>query len=683
MAVNASTTTRTLAALRVRALSPAAVLTVLVGLSFLVRLAVVWQQATPTFYPDEYIYTELARSIATHGLPQIRDGAAHFPALLVPLLTAPAWLIHDVGAAYRVVQALQALAMSLVAIPVFLLGRTLRLSTRLSLGAAAVALVVPDYMLASYVISEPFAYPLALGAVAAGVSALERPAPRTQALFLALSALAAFARMQFVVLPIAYALALVAVGLREGRLRSALREQRLPLAVLGAGGVVVAIVGVGYYNHVFSIHPLRFLNAAGANALVLAYAAGWVIVPGALMGLALALARPRERGELCFAALTVALGAGLFAQAALYGTSVHERYLFYLVPLLALAFGAYVQRGWPHRTYHALVAAGLVTAATLEPLTSLSLRGETNAPVLLAVHWLRVHLDSFGGTSMLVLWIVGAASALLVLLSRRPQVATVFAFVLAGALAAAGYGLSSDFNRRNAATVRRESLPANRSWVDARGLRRTTLLQAYGGRREDALNELFWNRSVDRVAVLPGGLAVDAFDNPSVRVAPDGTLFVRNRALRGPLLVDNWNSTLVLTGARRLSGTVGYRLWAPVGTPRLSLYLAGRWTDGWLAPEARLNAWAAKGRTIRLTVTVPRGSGTTRLRITLPQGRVMRLTLAANVRRTVSIPVCTAGAWHATMRFSASGFVGTRLVGARSGEPKLVPGARCPASFGP
>ncbi|HSP70771.1 MAG TPA: hypothetical protein VLN26_00275, partial [Gaiellaceae bacterium] len=434
MAVNASTT-RTHESLRVRALSPAAVLTVLVGLSFLVRLAVVWQQATPTIYPDEYIYTELGRSIATHGLPLIRDGSAHFPALLAPLLTAPAWLIHDVGAAYRVVQALQALAMSLAAIPVFLLGRGLRLSNGLSLAAAAVALVVPDYMFASYVISEPFAYPLALGAVAAGVVALERPTLRTQGLFLALAGLAALARIQFVVLPAAFALALVAVGLRERRLRRALREQRLPLSLFGLGALAVGVVGVGYYNDIFSLHPVRWLNALGANALVLVYASGWVIVPGALVGLALALVRPRDRRELCFAALTAALGVGLFSQAALYGTSVHERYVFYLVPLLALAFGTYVRRGWPHRTYHALVAAALLTAATLEPLTSLSLRGESNAPVLLAVHWVRVHLNSFGGTSMLVLWVVGAASVLLVLLSRRPGAATVFALAFAVALA--------------------------------------------------------------------------------------------------------------------------------------------------------------------------------------------------------------------------------------------------------
>lgn len=680
MAVNATTTTRTLAALRVRALSPAAVLAVLVGLSFLVRLVVVWQQETPTIYPDEYIYTELARSISTHGLPQIRDGAAHFPALLVPLLTAPAWLIHDVGVAYRVVQALQALVMSLVAIPVFLLGRTLRLSTRLSLAAAAVALVVPDYAFAANLLSEPFTYPLALGAVAAGVVALERPTRRTQALFLGLSALAALARIQFAVLPVAFTLALVLVGLRERRLRAALREQRLPLALFAAGALVVGVVGVGYYNDVFSLHPVNWLSSAGTNALVLVFAAGWVIVPGALLGLVLALVRPRDRVELRFAALTLSVGLGLFFQASLYGAPVHERYVFYLVPLLALAFCLYVRRGWPYRTYHALAAAALLTAATLEPLTSLSLRGETNAPVLEAVHWARIHLVSFGGTSLIVLWVVGAGSALLVLLSRRPRLATVFAFGFAVALATTAYGLSSDLSRRNSVTVRHDVLPPNRSWVDAYGFRRVTLLQAYGGRRTDALNELFWNRSVSRVAVLPGGLGIDAFSAPRVRVTPDGALFADGRPLLGPLLVDNWNSTLVLTGARRLFGTVGYRLWEPTGTPRLSLYLAGRWTDGWLAPASRLNAWGAKGQTIRLAVAMPRGTGTTRLRITLPQGRVMRLTLAANTRRTISIPVCTAGAWHAGMRFSASGFVGTRVVSVRSREPKLVPGADCPAS---
>ena len=66
----------------------------------------------PALFPDEYIYSSIGRSIAESGEPLIRGGSAHFPALLQPIVTAPAWLIGDVGISFRLVQAIGALAMS-------------------------------------------------------------------------------------------------------------------------------------------------------------------------------------------------------------------------------------------------------------------------------------------------------------------------------------------------------------------------------------------------------------------------------------------------------------------------------------------------------------------------------------------------------------------------------------------
>ena len=153
----------------------------LVGASFVVRTALAWLRATPALFPDEYIYSSLGRSLAESGRPLIRGGSAHFPALLQPILTAPAWLIGDVGVAFRVVQTISALAMSLAAIPVYLLAIRLGLSRRVALALAALAVLVPDLMYASFVTSEPFAYPLVLATVAAASFALAQPTRRTQA----------------------------------------------------------------------------------------------------------------------------------------------------------------------------------------------------------------------------------------------------------------------------------------------------------------------------------------------------------------------------------------------------------------------------------------------------------------------------------------------------------------------
>src|SRR4029077_14252264 len=88
-------------------------------------VAALWH-TTPLYFPDEYIYGSIARSLAQSGKPMIRGSSAHFPAMLEPLLAAPFWLTHDAELAYRLTQAENALAMSLAAVPVYLLVRRLR-----------------------------------------------------------------------------------------------------------------------------------------------------------------------------------------------------------------------------------------------------------------------------------------------------------------------------------------------------------------------------------------------------------------------------------------------------------------------------------------------------------------------------------------------------------------------------
>ena len=80
--------------------------------SFLLRFVAALWHTTPLYFPDEYIYSGIARSLAESGKPLIRGSSAHFPALLEPLLAAPFWLTHDPALAYRLTQAENALAMS-------------------------------------------------------------------------------------------------------------------------------------------------------------------------------------------------------------------------------------------------------------------------------------------------------------------------------------------------------------------------------------------------------------------------------------------------------------------------------------------------------------------------------------------------------------------------------------------
>src|SRR5439155_18372757 len=120
-----------------------------------------------------------------------------------------------------------------------------------------------------------------------------------------------------------------------------------------------------------ALHVYSILHWLGLEAMLLAYSAGWVIVPGALAGLALALVRPLRRAELAFAVTTVLLAGALLLEAAQIADTdsqrFQERYLFTLVPLLAVAFGLYVKRGLPLRIPVGLCSAALLLLAARVP----------------------------------------------------------------------------------------------------------------------------------------------------------------------------------------------------------------------------------------------------------------------------------------------------------------------------
>ena len=339
-----------------RLATPPFVLAGIVALSSLFQTLLAWRRPTPGYFPDEYMYAELGRSLLESGSPLVRGESAHFLPLLYPLLTAPAWLWDDVEQAYRAIQAVNAVSMSLAAIPAFLLARRLRVGDRLALATAALAVLLPELLYSSSLLAETLAYPLALAAAAAAVAAVERPTLRLQLAVLAFSG-ARHADAP----PAGGAAALLPRRGRRGRAPrpAAARDPREHGLAVGAialalvAGLGAALAGtVGIYGDVtaYSVEPLVAVKGFGANALVLAYAAGWVIVPGASIGLALALARPRSRAESASRVFAVAALLLLLVQASVVGDAgrVQERYAMYALPLVVVAFALYASRGWPY-----------------------------------------------------------------------------------------------------------------------------------------------------------------------------------------------------------------------------------------------------------------------------------------------------------------------------------------------
>ena len=485
----------------------------LVGLSFVIRAALGWLRATPVYFGDEYLYSSLGRSIAESGRPLVRGHAANFPALLEPILTAPAWLIGDVGVAYHLVQTLGALAISLAAVPVYWLARRLDLGAGVALGIAALALVLPDLVYGTWIVAEPFAYPLALAAVAAAVAALERPTRRSQLAFVGLTALATFARIQFVLLPVCFVGAVLIGGVRERRVRAALREQLLPIAVLAVPTAIALVLGpsrvLAFYSGVVHVHlgPVALVERSGRNLLVLLFASGFALVPGALLGLGLAFARPRSRGELAFASMTLLVALLLLVEAGLFGAfeQVQERYLFYVLPLVAIAFGLYASRGWPFRLHHALLATGLVAITAVVPLAGYAAADEkAHSPLLYGVFRVEQWLGTPGNGSLAIALAGALAVTIVAACSRRPRLATAAGLSLAIAFAGGLGAATVLFDHENSRSVRQSFLPSDPSWVDHAHVGDVTLLRNIAGIRGSAFQQLFWNRSVKRLVLMPG-----------------------------------------------------------------------------------------------------------------------------------------------------------------------------------
>ena len=679
MAVDAASTTFAgLALTRVRAVPVRLALGGLVTLSCAVRVLAALAHATPLYFPEEYIYGTIARNVAQHGQIAVRGAPAHFPALLEPLLAAPFWLFGNAELAYRLTQGLNALAMSLAAVPLYLLCRRLGLGPWLSLGAAAVALASPDFLFTSFVLSDPIAYPLVITAVYLGVRALDRPTKKAQLAFLCVAGLAAFARIQYVVLPVAFLLAALIVDRRR------IARYWPTVAPLALPALAVAVLGtsrvLGYYSLVAHQHVpvLAAVKWAAIDTMMLAYSAGWILVPGALVGLALALARPRERVERAFAALSASLALLLFVEAAIYaarGTARYqERYLFVLLPLVAPLFGLYVRRGWPGRKTVALLAAAMLALSARVPLSGFTaVRNKQDSPFLFAVFRLE-HVFGVGTGTLLVAIAAGLLSVAAVVIARHRSGAAVALGLTAAVALAASFGAFA-FDRGSAAAVRASEHERDLSWIDRSGLRHVLLVQTQGGDSGEALSQLFWNGSVDRVGVLLAGEPLDAFPNLTTDVSSEGWLAIGGRRVSSPLLFNTFAARPQLAGMRELGHGGQFRLFAPAGVPRLSLLGSGLYHDGWLARGGVFRIWPnASGRargTLTLRLHLPPHTERTPMRFRW-DGHKQTVQVPAGGSRTVSFRFDTPGVFELHFSTTQTGTLDDgRAISVKSDEPVL------------
>jgi len=382
--------------------------------------------------------------------------------------------------------------------------------------------------------------------------------------------------------------------------------------------------------------------------MLLAYAVGFALVPGAIVGVVYALWKPQTRDECAFAALSVGVLLGLFAEAALYATNgsdrFQERYLMVLLPLAFPAFVLWLRRGRPAKHAVALIAVALLALSARVPLSGYTVGdSKQDSPFLMGVFRLEKAVGVGDGSLAIAL---AAAVLACLALGAAYRSRLVWAAVGASLLASCAVSIGAiSFDHHVVKNVRETFLPTDARWVDHSGLRGVTLIQTPATPHARAHEQLFWNASLTRLAFLDQASPIDAFGRPSVRVADDGRLTIGGKTLRGPVAVSNFAVRAQLTGARMVATGADYELWRPTGTPRMALFVGGLYQNGWLSPAGHLTVYPRQGRaqgTLRLRLSLPAKTKTTVLhlqgpgvdrRVKVVPGRSLVVSVAVDQRR--------------------------------------------------
>jgi hypothetical protein len=609
-----------------------------------------------------------------------------FPALLEPLLAAPTWWTGNPEIAYRLTQGLHAWAISLGAVPVYLICLRLGLPRWQRLASAALFLLLPAHVFSAYITADAVALTLVLAAVAAGLAALDTGTRRSQGVFVVLCALAAFARVQYVILPLAFAAAAVVAG--NGRIGAATRRYRLSLALFALPAVAVLAAGpsraLGYYDAVLhmDVQPVEIARWAATDAMLMTYAAGWVLVPGAIVGVALALTRPREPVERAFAALVSGFAALLLVEAAVYAANgsarFQERYLIALAPLVAPSFFMAARRLPSKRVAIAIatIAGLLMVLAATVPLSGFTAYlNKQDSPFLQSVHRLE-EWAGVGEAAMLVSALAVALAGLVAWSAFRPRSGLPLA-IGAGAVALLLTSIGAVvYDVERSGLARDAFLGPQPSWIDAAGVGQTDVLLLPGALRPAVSQQLFWNTRLARLLRMDGAAPVDTFGDAHATVSSRGELLADGRPVRRPVLVEQYGSWAELDAATVVNRTVTTTLWRPRGSALLKIVFAGRYFDGWLSAETRLTVWPR--------VATPR-CGTLRLRLGLPAHAPQAvldvrgtdthrpLVLRPGLTRTLAFDVRAIQPWTVVFR-SRRPFVvtGSRFVAAQSSVPSFT-----------
>jgi hypothetical protein len=563
--------------------------------------------------------------------------------------------------------------MSSAAIPAFLLARRVTGNRWLPYVVAVATVTIPWITLSSFLLTEVAAYPAFAWAALAMQAAIARPSVRNDLLAVTGIALAVLGRTQFYALAAVLPAAILLRAAAERRLRETLRAH-LALIVAYVVGAVAALAVTASGHGLLGTYsttahgnplPLELWRSAPAHLAIVALGGGLLpfVVGAAWLVSNLRGSETPERSA--FAWLGVVAIVVLTVEAASFdvrfgGGLVRERYLFYLTPLLLVAFAAGVSAAraprWSLAVPVALLALGFWQAplATFEKLN-------VDTPASVLNDWLLRSLDGVTGARIFLivaaLVLATAFAEAAVLVPRTPLAITLAALLLIALPAETGYAF-----KRLYAVNGTSGLPLTLDqsivfgWVDRTITTNSeAVMVPYPVIRGDYWANIgfwwdfeFWNRSVDREAGPP-----DQFSGTPPGSFPKIDLRFDPRTGRSNFDVDSYVVQAVAdsrfhVAGRALATQRDVTITFPERPWRADWVSYGLDPDGWTQPArtARIRVFATPGqraattRTFTITLLAP-GDVVSR-RVVLRSGEgvwPVDVTSANAVQQTVSVCV--------------------------------------------
>jgi len=552
--------------------------------------------------PDEAIYAERGLDLWRHFSLPILNGKGAGYSVLYPVLAGFPLALGSLARGYASLKLLQALVVSLAAVPVFAYGRRL-MPNGYALLAAAITVSSPLLLYSGFVMTEVLYYPLAAFAVLAVARAVETAALRDQAVALVLVGAAVATRVQAVVL----------VGVLAGgplldalMARDASRLRRfwpvwailalVALSVAAAPGVFGAYAGTftgGYplgasirlvYYHLAYIVLLVAVAPAAATAL---------LVVQALRGRE---GDPAARALLAVTATTVllvALQVGVFA--ARFAPHLLGRDLAAVPPPLFVVFALWLARGTP-RPYAVASAVVLGVAALVVTAPWNDLVASTALPDTLEI----APFLSHAGEQPATVIAFGVALALLLFLFAPRRIALVLPALVLAALAASCVSASNLI----ASKVRFDQaamVGTPRDWIDR--ATREPVAYVYAGdpaASNVVWEQRFWNQRIRDVLALPPNEVLGPLPAREQEPRPDGRLAIGER-----YVVANDDLTFVGTPVAthdRGPDYPAFTLWRLHGPPRISTATTGIKPNGDIFGVGQVVAWGCRGGQLQLTL---------------------------------------------------------------------------------